>query len=133
MISSFQRKNGGTQATYNGWPLYRFQGDAGKGEATGEKLKQFGGAWYLVTPDGKPAKAKTASAPQAAAKAQQRSPFIGKKFKGSETVRYDAARDRYIVSNINGKMLGEDNNVFISIVKPDGTTELKWTRAARTA
>ncbi len=34
---------------------------------------------------------------------------------GSECVRYDAAADRYIVSNLNGSDPG-----FVSIVTPDG-------------
>lgn len=40
----------------------------------------------------------------------------------SECVRYDAATDRYIVSNLNGSEPG-----FVSIVSPDGAVEkLKW-------
>lgn len=43
-------------------------------------------------------------------------------FVGSECVRYDAAGDRYILSNLNA---GEPG--FVSVVKPDGTVEaLKW-------
>ncbi|WP_420140793.1 SMP-30/gluconolactonase/LRE family protein [Sphingomonas sp.] len=43
-------------------------------------------------------------------------------FVGSECVRYDAAADRYLVSNLNGDQPG-----FISIVTPDGAVEtLKW-------
>lgn len=41
---------------------------------------------------------------------------------GSECVRYDAAADRYIVSNLNGSAPG-----FAAIVTPDGAVEtLKW-------
>jgi len=41
---------------------------------------------------------------------------------GSECVRYDAAADRYVVSNLNGTDPG-----FVSIVTPDGAVEkLKW-------
>ena len=41
---------------------------------------------------------------------------------GSECVRYDAAADRYIVSNLNGPDAG-----FVSVVTPDGSVEkLKW-------
>jgi hypothetical protein len=49
-------------------------------------------------------------------------------FSTPESVLYDAARDRYLVSNINGAPPdGKDDNGFISIVKPDGTVEtLKW-------
>jgi sugar lactone lactonase YvrE len=45
-------------------------------------------------------------------------------FKGSlatpESVLYDAAGDRYLVSNINGKPDGVDNNGFIAELTPDG-------------
>jgi sugar lactone lactonase YvrE len=44
-----------------------------------------------------------------------------------ESVLYDEANDRYLVSNVNGKPLDVDNNGFISVVSPDGkmVTE-KW-------
>jgi sugar lactone lactonase YvrE len=44
-----------------------------------------------------------------------------------ESVLYDEANDRYLVSNINGKPVDLDNNGYISIVSPDGkmVTE-KW-------
>jgi hypothetical protein len=44
-----------------------------------------------------------------------------------ESVLYDADADRYLVSNINGKPDGKDNNGFISVLSPDGTTTTpKW-------
>lgn len=46
-------------------------------------------------------------------------------FKGAfatpESVLYDAAGDRYLVSNINGAPNGVDNNGYISELLPDGT------------
>jgi sugar lactone lactonase YvrE len=43
-----------------------------------------------------------------------------------ESVLYDAAADRYLVSNVNGKPLDADNNGFISELSPDGKiTKLK--------
>jgi hypothetical protein len=46
-------------------------------------------------------------------------------FKGAfatpESVLYDAAADRYLVSNINGKPDGVDGNGYISELSPDGT------------
>lgn len=43
---------GGTaaQATYNGWPLYYYVGDATAGDINGEGVDD---QWYLVSPDGK--------------------------------------------------------------------------------
>src|SRR5580692_10241735 len=44
-----------------------------------------------------------------------------------ESVLYDADADRYLVSNINGKPDGKDNNGFIAVLAPDGTTTTpKW-------
>jgi predicted lipoprotein with Yx(FWY)xxD motif len=36
------------QVTYNGWPVYSFNGDSGPGQSNGEKLSSFGGTWYLA-------------------------------------------------------------------------------------
>lgn len=38
-----------------------------------------------------------------------------------ESVLYDAAADRYLVSNINGKPLDVDNNGYIMVLSPEGT------------
>jgi len=44
-----------------------------------------------------------------------------------ESVLYDAAADRYLVSNVNGNPTGKDNNGFISLLSPSGDiTSLKW-------
>lgn len=37
-----------------------------------------------------------------------------------ESVLYDAANDRYLVSNINGKPLDADNNGYITALSPEG-------------
>ncbi|HZI44358.1 MAG TPA: hypothetical protein VFD53_04000, partial [Ilumatobacter sp.] len=39
----------GTQATYNGWPLYFFAGDDAPGDTNGQGQ---GGVWYVVDPTG---------------------------------------------------------------------------------
>jgi hypothetical protein len=48
-------------------------------------------------------------------------------FQTPESVFYDDANDRYLVSNINGKPADADNNGYITILGPDGkvVTE-KW-------
>jgi sugar lactone lactonase YvrE len=48
-------------------------------------------------------------------------------FQTPESVLWDEANDRYLVSNINGSPMDLDNNGYISVVAPDGkvTTE-KW-------
>jgi sugar lactone lactonase YvrE len=48
-------------------------------------------------------------------------------FKTPESVLYDEAGDRYLVSNINGTPFDVDNNGFVSVLSPDGqVTTLKW-------
>jgi len=48
-------------------------------------------------------------------------------FAGPERVLYDADRDRYLVSNVNGDAAALDGNGFISVLAPDGdVSELKW-------
>jgi sugar lactone lactonase YvrE len=48
-------------------------------------------------------------------------------FQTPESVLFDEAGDRYLVSNINGSPLEKDNNGYLSVLSPDGkiTTE-KW-------
>lgn len=44
-----------------------------------------------------------------------------------ESVLYDAAGDRYLVSNVNGNPTERDGNGFISVLSPSGEiTALKW-------
>lgn len=48
-------------------------------------------------------------------------------FATPESVLWDEARDRYLVSNVNGRPVDIDNNGFISVLTPDGKVEnLKW-------
>jgi predicted lipoprotein with Yx(FWY)xxD motif len=42
----------GQQITYNGHPLYYYVGDVNPGDTNGERLNQFGGLWYEVSPSG---------------------------------------------------------------------------------
>lgn len=46
------RRDGKTQVTYQGHPLYFYQGDSKPGQANGEGLKQFGAEWYAVSAAG---------------------------------------------------------------------------------
>ena len=55
-------------------------------------------------------------------------------FATPESVLYDAQADIYLVSNINGNPTGQDDNGFITRLKPDGSVEeLKWIDGAREA
>jgi hypothetical protein len=48
-------------------------------------------------------------------------------FSAPESVLYDTAADRYLVSNVNGQPLATDDNGFISLLSPSGEVlDLKW-------
>ncbi len=48
-----QRKDGRTQVTYAGHPLYSYAGDAKPGDARGQGVDQFGAEWYVLAPSGR--------------------------------------------------------------------------------
>lgn len=51
-LSTISRKNGATQVTYNGRPLYYYAPDDQPGDVKGQELEQFGAEWYAVSPSG---------------------------------------------------------------------------------
>ncbi|WP_214408777.1 COG4315 family predicted lipoprotein [Sphaerisporangium fuscum] len=53
LLGTATRRNGDKQVTYNKMPLYYYTGDRNAGEYTGQGKNEFGGKWYLVSPDGK--------------------------------------------------------------------------------
>jgi predicted lipoprotein with Yx(FWY)xxD motif len=46
------RRDGTVQVTYNGHPLYYFEGDKKPGEINCQGVVNFGAAWYVVDPNG---------------------------------------------------------------------------------
>lgn len=52
LLGTIERKNGKTQVTYNGWPLYYFVQDQEPGDTQGQDVHGFGAEWYLVSPEG---------------------------------------------------------------------------------
>ncbi len=52
-LGTIRRGHGVRQVTYNGWPLYRFQGDARARQTNGEGLTAFGGRWNVLSAAGK--------------------------------------------------------------------------------
>ena len=52
LIGSIQRRDGRTQVTYGGHPLYYYHDDPGPGQTSGHDLTDQWGEWYLVTPGG---------------------------------------------------------------------------------
>jgi predicted lipoprotein with Yx(FWY)xxD motif len=53
LLGTTKRSDGTMQATYNGWPLYLYEGDSAAGQTTGEGLDQFGAEWYVLAPTGR--------------------------------------------------------------------------------
>ncbi|QNN52033.1 COG4315 family predicted lipoprotein [Nocardioides mesophilus] len=49
LLGTIRRSDGTPQATYDGWPLYRFAQDSAPGDVKGQGLD---GIWYVVRPDG---------------------------------------------------------------------------------
>jgi predicted lipoprotein with Yx(FWY)xxD motif len=58
LLGTSKRKDGKTQVTYKGRPLYYFQGDQKSSQTNGQGLDQFGAKWYALAPDGKAVKKK---------------------------------------------------------------------------
>jgi predicted lipoprotein with Yx(FWY)xxD motif len=52
LVGTTRRTDGKPQVTYNGHPLYLFQGDAQAGDTNGEGVNAFGGAWYALSAAG---------------------------------------------------------------------------------
>ena len=53
MLGTIERKDGTTQVTYAGWPLYTFVEDKKPGEDNGTDSKAFGASWYPLHSNGK--------------------------------------------------------------------------------
>jgi predicted lipoprotein with Yx(FWY)xxD motif len=52
-LGTTTRADGTKQLTYKGHPLYYYVSDRSSGETTGEGVKSFGAAWYVLNPSGK--------------------------------------------------------------------------------
>src|SRR3954454_14329280 len=52
-LGTTKRKDGVSEVTYGGHPLYTYAGDATPGDTTGQDLDQFGAEWYVLAPSGK--------------------------------------------------------------------------------
>jgi predicted lipoprotein with Yx(FWY)xxD motif len=54
-LGTTERKDGTTQVTYAGHPLYTFVADKKPGEANGNDVSAFGGQWYALKGNGEEA------------------------------------------------------------------------------
>jgi predicted lipoprotein with Yx(FWY)xxD motif len=52
MVAATKRSDGAPQVTYNGHPLYLYEGDQKPGDTDGQGLTAFGARWYALTPAG---------------------------------------------------------------------------------
>jgi predicted lipoprotein with Yx(FWY)xxD motif len=48
-LATLRRSNGVLQVTLGGLPVYRYTGDHAKGEANGQGIHSFGGAWHVLS------------------------------------------------------------------------------------
>ena len=49
LLGTTKRKDGTSQVTYNGWPLYYWANDKAPGDTTGENVQNV---WFVITPAG---------------------------------------------------------------------------------
>lgn len=54
LLGTVAREDGSTQVTYNGHPLY-FYAHEGKRQVLCHDIREYGGLWLVVRPDGTPA------------------------------------------------------------------------------
>lgn len=54
LLGTDKTPGGQTVVTYNKWPLYTYDNDAGPGVASGQGIDLNGGYWYVMAPDGTP-------------------------------------------------------------------------------
>jgi predicted lipoprotein with Yx(FWY)xxD motif len=52
LVGTTKRSDGKPQVTYNGHPLYLFQGDKKPGDTNGQGITAFGAAWFGLSPAG---------------------------------------------------------------------------------
>jgi predicted lipoprotein with Yx(FWY)xxD motif len=52
LLGTVERRDGDTQVTYDGHPLYLFVGDRRPGETNGQDVVSFGARWHAVERDG---------------------------------------------------------------------------------
>jgi predicted lipoprotein with Yx(FWY)xxD motif len=52
MVETTARSDRKPQVTYNGHPLYLYEGDQKAGDTNGQDITAFGAAWYALSPQG---------------------------------------------------------------------------------
>ena len=54
-LGTTKRKDGTTQVTFAGHPLYTYTADTKPGDAKGNDITTYGGQWYALEPNGEEA------------------------------------------------------------------------------
>jgi predicted lipoprotein with Yx(FWY)xxD motif len=52
LLGTTKRRDGSTEVTYAGHPLYYFISDTKAGDVSGQGINAFGAPWYVVSPSG---------------------------------------------------------------------------------
>ena len=52
LLGTTRRADGRLQVTYRHHPLYKYAGDAGRGQTNGQGLDDFAGKWWVLSPAG---------------------------------------------------------------------------------
>jgi predicted lipoprotein with Yx(FWY)xxD motif len=52
MVRTIARSDNRSQTTYNGMPLYYYEDDKQPGDIKGQGKNEFGGLWYVASPNG---------------------------------------------------------------------------------
>jgi predicted lipoprotein with Yx(FWY)xxD motif len=52
LLGTTPRSDGQPQVTYDGHPLYGYQGDSRAGDTNGQGVNGFGAPWYVLSPTG---------------------------------------------------------------------------------
>lgn len=54
LLGTKKLSDGKSYPTYNGWLIYEYAGDPGPDQAKGQRIKSFGGTWYVLSASGTP-------------------------------------------------------------------------------
>jgi predicted lipoprotein with Yx(FWY)xxD motif len=54
LLGTVRRRDGKTQVSYRGHPLYYYTGDRRPGQILCQDVEEFGGTWLVVSPSGRP-------------------------------------------------------------------------------
>jgi predicted lipoprotein with Yx(FWY)xxD motif len=61
LLGTKKLTDGKTYPTYNGWLMYEYTGDSGRGQANGQGIKSYGGTWHVLDASGNPVTSSTST------------------------------------------------------------------------